>query len=145
MGSGDRKHSDHTTASASKVGVVSDEQVRAALETGELPPIQRDPSRPVTRPRLRPVRLTVKVLAFAAVIYFLLLPLIPGFRSAAEEITKVQPIFLVVGVALQFAAWFSYSLLTRAALGESAKYVSRLRMFRIQLSTKALANIVPGR
>lgn len=124
---------------------MSDEQVSgAALETGELPPIQRDPSRPVVRPRFRPVRLTVKVLAFAAVVYFLLLPLIPGFRSAAEEITKVRPAFLVIGVALEFAAWFSYALLTRAALGESAQHVSRLRMFRIQMSTKVLANIVPG-
>ena len=56
-----------------------------ALETGELPPIQRDPSRPLKRPRFRPIGLTVKVVAFAAVVYFLVLPLIPGFRSAADR------------------------------------------------------------
>ena len=114
------------------------------LETGELPPIERDPSRPVTRPRFRPMRLTLKVVALAAVIYFLVLPLIPGFRSAATEITKVRPAFLVGGLLLQMAAWFSYSLLTRSALGEAAHQISRMRMFRIQMSTKALGNIVPG-
>ena len=35
----------------------------ALLETGELPPIQRDPSRPVKRPRFRPIGLTLKVVA----------------------------------------------------------------------------------
>jgi putative heme transporter len=116
----------------------------SALETGELPPIQRDPSRPLKRPRFRPIGLTVKVVALAAVIYFLVLPLIPGFRSAATEITKVRPAFLVAGMILQIAAWFSYSLLTRSALGEAASQITRLRMFRIQMSTKALGNIVPG-
>ena len=116
----------------------------ALLDTGELPPIQRDPSRPVTRPRFRPIGLTLKVVVFAGVFYFLLLPLIPGFRSAATEITKVEPAFLVGGLALQVAAWFTYSLLTRSALGEAAHQISRVRMFRIQMSTKALGNIVPG-
>lgn len=133
--------------SASKEGV-SDEQFvprisARALETGDLPPIERDPTRP-TRRRFRPIRLTIKVLAFAAVIYFLVLPLIPGFRSAANEITKVQPVFLVVGLVLQILAWLSYALLTRSALGDSGHRVSFGRMFRIQMSTKALSNIVPG-
>jgi uncharacterized protein (TIRG00374 family) len=114
------------------------------LETGELPPIQRDPSRPVKRPRFRPIGLTLKVVLFAAAFYFVILPLIPGFRSAATEITKVRPAFLVGGVALQMAAWFAYSLLTRSALGEAGHVISRFRMFRIQMSTKALGNIVPG-
>ena len=129
-------------------GVVIEQSPDAAeatpLETGELPPIERDPSRPVTRPRFRPIGLTLKVVAFAGVIYFLVLPLIPGFRSAATEITKVEPAFLVGGLALQIAALFSYSLLTRSALGEAGNQISRMRMFRIQMSTKALGNIVPG-
>ena len=41
-------------------------------------------------------------------------------------------------------ALYCYSLLTRAALGDSAAMVSSWRVFRIQLSTKALASIVPG-
>ncbi len=117
---------------------------RVALETGELPPIQRDPSRPIKRPRFRPVRLTLKVAAFALVIYIFVLPLIPGFRSAAHELTKVDPLYLVLGLGLQVAAWFTYSLLTRSALGAHDCGVSKIRMFRIQMSTKALSNIVPG-
>jgi uncharacterized protein (TIRG00374 family) len=123
---------------------VSVSEPRAALETGELPPITRDPSRPLPRPRFKPVRMTFKVLLFAAVVYFVVLPLIPGFRSAADELTKVRPAFLIAGVVLQMSAWFSYSLMTRSALGAASHTISRLRMFRIQMSTKALSNIVPG-
>jgi uncharacterized protein (TIRG00374 family) len=123
---------------------VSVSDPRAALETGELPPITRDPSRPLPRPRFKPVRMTFKVLLFAAVVYFVVLPLIPGFRSAADELTKVRPAFLIAGVVLQMSAWFSYSLMTRSALGPASHSISWLRMFRIQMSTKALSNIVPG-
>jgi len=115
-----------------------------ATETGELPPILRDPSKPLKRPRFRPIRLTIKVGLFVAALYIFVLPLIPGFRSAIHEITRVDPFFLAVGLALQIAAWFAYSLLTRSSLGEAASGITRWRMFRIQMSTKALSNIVPG-
>jgi uncharacterized protein (TIRG00374 family) len=126
---------------------VSDEPERVvavSLETGELPPIQRDPSKPIKRPRFRPVRLTLKLAAFVLVLYIFVLPLIPGFRSAANELIKVDPLYLVLGLGLQIAALVTYSLLTRAALGGPSSGVSRIRMFRIQMSTKALSNIVPG-
>ena len=121
-----------------------DADVAVAMETGELPPITRDPSKPLKRPRFRPVRLTLKVGAFALVVYIFVLPLIPGFRDAAHELTRVDPFFLVLGLALQIASWYTYSLLTRSALGDGRGHISRLRMFRIQMSTKALSNIVPG-
>ena len=50
----------------------------------------------------------------------------------------------MLGLALQIAAWFTYSLLTRSALGDGRTTCRALRMFRIQMSTKALSNIVPG-
>jgi uncharacterized protein (TIRG00374 family) len=51
---------------------------------------------------------------------------------------------LVLGFGLQLAALFCYSLLTRASLGTAGHMLSHARIFRIQLSTKALSNIVPG-
>ena len=114
------------------------------LETGELPPIERDPSRPVRRQRIRPIRLTIKLLLIVAVLYFLVIPLIPDLREALTDLNQVQPGFLVVGLGLQFAAWFCYAQLTRSALGELGDQISATRMFRIQMSTKALGNIVPG-
>jgi uncharacterized protein (TIRG00374 family) len=51
---------------------------------------------------------------------------------------------LVLGLALELAALFAYSLMTKAALGEGGAHLSNWRVFRIQMSTKALSSIVPG-
>lgn len=89
---------------------------------------------------LRPIQI---VLA-GAVIYFFVLPLIPGFRDAVNDLNKIRPEFLLIGIGLQAFSLLAYSFLTRAALGESGASISVLRLYRIQLSTKALGNIVPG-
>jgi len=113
--------------------------------TGELPRVSLDDTGGPPRPRrVRPLRLTLKVAAFALIVWFFVLPLIPGMRKAAGDLRTVNPWLLMAGLALQVTALFCYSLLTKAALGDSSHAVSRLRLFRIQLSTKALSSIVPG-
>ena len=79
-----------------------------------------------------------------AVVYFFVLPLIPGFRDAVNDLHSIDPSLLIAGIGFQALSLFAYSLLTKAALGDSGDQVSVLRLYRIQLSTKALGNIVPG-
>lgn len=112
------------------------------LMTGELPTIDRDPSLPIRR--IRPWRSTIKLIAFLAVVYFFVLPLIPGFRSSWSHLSKVNGWLLIAGFGLEMGALWCYSLLTKAALGEVSSKISDMRMFRIQMSTKALQSIVPG-
>lgn len=118
------------------------EMDRDVLPTGELPAFIRDDSKP--KPRIRPIRLTIKALLFTVLAVFLLPPVLSGFRQAIETARDVNPGLLGLGFALQLAALFSYSLLTRATLGTAGRTLSMARIFRIQLSTKALSNIVPG-
>ena len=56
---------------------------------------------------LRSTLVTLKWVLFAAVVYFFVLPLIPGFRNALSELTQVQPPLLVLGLGLEFAALFA--------------------------------------
>ena len=113
--------------------------------TGELPRVSSDDTGGPPRPRrFRPIRFTLKVLAFVAVGYFAISTIIPGVREAAGKLRTVNPALLGLGLFLEIAALFAYSLLTRAALGAESKNISRMRLFRIQLSTKALSSIVPG-
>ena len=77
-------------------------------------------------------------------VYFALATIIPGVRRSANELSSVSPALLLLGLLLEMAALYSYSMLTRAALGDSAHNVSSLRLFRIQMSTKALSSVVPG-
>jgi uncharacterized protein (TIRG00374 family) len=117
------------------------EMDRDALPIGELPAISRQKSD--VKPRIRPVRFGIKIMLGALVVYFAV-ALLPKFREAASELRDVNPILIIVGFGLELAALFFYSLLTRAALGEAGDHLSSMRMFRIQLSTKALTNVVPG-
>lgn len=118
------------------------EMDRGPLPTGELPALTPESERP--KKRLRPVRFTVRAVLVVVVAIFLLPPVIGGFRQAATTVSDVNPALLVLGFGLQLAALFCYSLLTRASLGSAGDGLSNARIFRIQLSTKALSNIVPG-
>jgi uncharacterized protein (TIRG00374 family) len=69
---------------------------------------------------------------------------VPGFGDALSELGQVKTSWLMLGIALEFAALFSYSMLTHVALGQDADKVSVLTLFRIQLSTRSLGSLVPG-
>lgn len=87
---------------------------------------------------------TLKTVGTAVVFYFFVLPLVPGFRKAWNDLFEVDKSMLLLGALLEFVALLCYSLLTRAALGPEGERVTVLRLFRIQLSTKALGSIMPA-
>jgi len=95
------------------------------------------------RARRRALIRTLKVLAMLAVIYFLILN-IPGLRNAVDQLSDVKPGLLVLGLGLELVALYCYSVMTKAALGPVADHLPVWRLFRIQLSTRALASLVPG-
>ncbi|MCU1345693.1 MAG: hypothetical protein JWL70_1959, partial [Acidimicrobiia bacterium] len=90
----------------------------------------------------RTIRRTVAVFVVAFIIIQFGLPQINGTRRAIDDITNVNPFLLVFGLALEGAALVAYAQLTRTALPPRTIRLSRL--FRIQLATKALGNVVPG-
>lgn len=118
------------------------EMDRDVMPTGELPVLIRDAD--ARTPRFRPIRLTLKALLFVILAVFLLPPVLTGFRQAADTIRGVNPLLVLLGFVLQLLALLCYSLLTRATLGTAGRQLSVARIVRIQLSTKALSNIVPG-
>lgn len=113
--------------------------------TGELPRVSPDDTGGPPRPwRFRPFRFTLKLLAFVTIVYFAMVTIVPGVREATGKLRSVNPALLGLGLLLEMAALLAYTLLTRAALGDEAHKISRARLFRIQMSTKALSSIVPG-
>ena len=110
------------------------------LLTGELPmvPSLEKPTSP------RRFRFTLKLLAFAAVLYYFALPMIPKFTRAWSELGQVEPILLAIGLGLEIVALYCYAPLMKAALGDAGEQLSHWRLFRIQMSTRALSSIVPG-
>ena len=92
----------------------------------------------------RRFRFTIKLVLFSAVVYLFVIPLIPGFRAALEETQQVRPSLLILGLGLEIGALWCYAPLTKAALGDAGRGVSRVHLFRIQMSARALSSIVPG-
>ncbi|HSP27994.1 MAG TPA: lysylphosphatidylglycerol synthase transmembrane domain-containing protein, partial [Ilumatobacteraceae bacterium] len=143
----DRNHDRHEVARVRTSGLddVDDDRThemdRDVLPTGELPALIRNDTTPR---RIRPVRLTIKALLLVILAVFLLPPVASGFRDAWDTISDVNSALLALGFALQMLALVAYALLTRATLGSAGHRLSIARIFRIQLSTKALANVVPG-
>jgi uncharacterized protein (TIRG00374 family) len=113
--------------------------------TGELPRVSADDTGGPPRPRrFRPFRFTLKLFAFVTIVYFATVTIVPGVREAAGKLRTVNPALLGLGLGLEMAALLAYTFLTRAALGDEGHKISRARLFRIQMSTKALSSIVPG-
>jgi uncharacterized protein (TIRG00374 family) len=118
-----------------------DDEPSASME--EMADVAVDSGSPA-RGRRRLFTTFLKLMAAVGVLWFFVLPLIPGLRKATSQLQQVDPALLVIGVGLEFSALMAYSMLTKVALGPSSHYVSAFRMFRIQMSTRALSSVVPG-
>jgi uncharacterized protein (TIRG00374 family) len=90
-----------------------------------------------------PVRRIGKLLLAALIIEYLVLPQINGTRNTIHKLSQVNGWYLLIGLALEAAAIFAYTELTRAILPPKGA-PSRLTLLRIQLSTLAISHVVPG-
>jgi len=81
---------------------------------------------------------------FLLVFWLFILPIVPGFGDALSKLGEVEPSWLFLRIALEFAALLCYSMLTHVALGQDSDKVRIFTLFRIQLSTRSLGSLVPG-
>ena len=81
---------------------------------------------------------------FLLVFWLFILPIVPGFGDALSKLGEVEPMWLFLGIALEFVALLCYSMLTHVALGQDSDKVRIFTLFRIQLSTRSLGSLVPG-
>lgn len=91
----------------------------------------------------RAVKRTLFVVFLLFVIYYVVLPQWADSRESADLIRQVNPLLLVLAVGLQIAALLAYTVLTRVTLPQDST-LSMFTIFRIQLATKSVTNIVPG-
>ena len=84
----------------------------------------------------------LKIALLLILINYLGLPALVGVRKAINKLADVQFVWLALGVGLQFAALLAYTQLMATGLPKQSLGISRL--FRIQLATKSLNNVVPG-
>jgi uncharacterized protein (TIRG00374 family) len=101
---------------------------------------------PATARHRSPVRRrigrTLRILLLTVVLFYVLPPVLAGALDALPRLSAVNPLLLLAGLGLQFAALVAYTQLTAACLPRHSVHVPTL--LRIQLATKAVTNTVPG-
>ncbi|HEX7096289.1 MAG TPA: lysylphosphatidylglycerol synthase transmembrane domain-containing protein, partial [Acidimicrobiales bacterium] len=112
---------------------------RSSLSGATVAKVPRRSSRSAAQ---RTLRGTIKTLAFLAVFIYFGIPAITNARDAVDRLTDVEPGLLALGLGLQLLSLVAYSQLTKAALPRRAVRLPVL--FRIQLTTRAVTNVVPG-
>ena len=103
-----------------------------------------DPSERAAPRRPRWLRIGLRLVLWPALVSAIVIPQLPRFRDATVELQSISLSRLAVGFLLVMASIACYSGLTRIALVDRAERISHGLMYRIQLSTRALANVVPG-
>lgn len=100
------------------------------------------PLRKSSGPR-RAVKRTLFTVAFLFVFYYLVIPTLVRSRRSADLLAQVNPLLVILAVVLEVISLLCYTVLTRVTLPEEPK-LSLSTIFRVQLSTKAVTNLVPG-
>jgi uncharacterized protein (TIRG00374 family) len=85
----------------------------------------------------------VLVVVLIGVFYYLVLPQWAASKGSADLLGKVNPLLLVLAVGLEVASLVAYSVMTRVTLPQEPK-IGLFTVFRIQLATKSVTNLVPG-
>ncbi|MGH9125398.1 MAG: lysylphosphatidylglycerol synthase transmembrane domain-containing protein [Acidimicrobiales bacterium] len=84
-----------------------------------------------------------KILIFAFLVQFLILPQVQGTRKALRELGHVHVAYLIAGAAFESAAIVSYAFLTRSVLPRENR-TGVLTLLRVQLTTLGFSHIAPG-
>lgn len=91
----------------------------------------------------RAVKRTLLVVFVLFIIYYVVLPQWAQSRESADLIQEVNPLLLALAVSLQIASLLAYTKLTKVTLPAEPR-LSMFTIFRIQLATKSVTNVVPG-
>jgi uncharacterized protein (TIRG00374 family) len=91
----------------------------------------------------RAVKRTLLLVVFLFVFYYLVIPTLARSRESADLLTTVNPLLVVLAIALEVLSLLCYTVLTRVTLPPEPR-LSLFTILRIQLSTKSVGNLVPG-
>ncbi|MEZ5204649.1 MAG: YbhN family protein [Acidimicrobiales bacterium] len=100
------------------------------------------PRRKASGPR-RAVQRTIFIVASLFVFYYLVIPTLARSRTSARLLQEVSPWLLALAVGLEIGALACYTILTRVTLPSEPR-LHLFTIFRIQLATRSVTNLVPG-
>lgn len=130
------EHAGGMTSTAPEVADATASDADAGTRKGRR---QRERTKPTFRKRM--IR-TVQAVIALFLLNYVAVPQLAGLRRAVTKLSEVNGVMLVAGLAFELAALLAYSQFTRVALSPSEIRLSTI--LRVQMSTKAVTNLVPG-
>lgn len=91
----------------------------------------------------RAVKRTLLLVVTLFVFYYVVIPTFARSRESADRLAQLNPLWILLAVGLEVASLACYTVLTRVTLPPEPR-LSLFTIFRIQMSTKAVGNLVPG-
>jgi len=91
----------------------------------------------------RAVKRTLLVVILLVFIMYGVVPQLGAGRKGIDRLAHANPFLVLTAVALEVASLAAYGLMTRSTLPAEPR-ISLFTLFRIQLATKAVSNVVPG-
>ena len=91
----------------------------------------------------RAVKRTIIILLMLFVLFYVVVPSWTAQQDTARQLRQVNPILLLLAVSLEISALVAYAILTRVTLPERPR-LGLWTVFRVQLATRAVTNVVPG-
>ena len=86
---------------------------------------------------------TIIILLMLFVLFYVVIPQWGAQQDTARRLQQVNPLLLGLAVGLEIAALVAYAVLTRVTLPEKPP-LGLWTVFRVQLATRAVTNVVPG-
>lgn len=91
----------------------------------------------------RAVKRTLLLVVTLFVFYYVVIPTFARSKESADRLAQLNPLWILLAVGLELASLLCYTVLTRVTLPPEPR-LSLFTIFRIQLATKAVGNLVPG-
>lgn len=91
----------------------------------------------------RAVKRTLLLVVTLFVFYYVVIPTFARSRDSVDRLVELNPLWILLAIGLELASLLCYTVLTRVTLPSEPR-LSLFTIFRIQMSTKAVGNLVPG-
>ena len=91
----------------------------------------------------RAVKRTLLLVVTLFVFYYVVIPTFARSKESADRLAQLNPLWILLAVGLEVASLLCYTVLTRVTLPPEPR-LPLFVIFRIQMATKAVGNLVPG-
>lgn len=132
------------TPSVKNGRAVTPDRPRVANDTDAVRPAETSGDRKAEKSGSRKaIKRTLLFVAMLFIVYYLVLPQLVRGRESADLLKEVNPLLLILALGLEIAALIAYTVLTRVTLPPEPR-LSLFTIFRVQLATRSVTNLVPG-